>query len=166
MIDVEKLVGIDQAELAVLIKPSGYFTVKAKRLQNLMRYVWKNYHGDIEQFFLQSLESLREELLSISGIGPETADDIILYAANKPTFVVDAYTYRIALRHYFIYQDDDYNAIKEIFESSLPKDVKLFNEFHALLVVAGKNFCKRKNPLCSKCPLNIYDHNPNLPEEF
>ncbi|MFA5865926.1 MAG: endonuclease III domain-containing protein [Phycisphaerae bacterium] len=166
LLDIEKLVKIPPTDLAQLIKPAGYFTVKTKRLQNLIRFVWQNYKGDLGRFFDQSIGSLREELLSVSGVGPETADDIILYAAQKPTFVVDAYTYRIALRHHFIAQEDDYQTIKDFFESNLPADVHLYNEYHALLVAAGKNFCKRKIPLCDQCPLNIYDHNPNLPEEF
>lgn len=166
MMDVEKLAMLRPEELAELIKPAGYFRVKAKRLQNLMRHLWKNYDGDLERFFQQSVESLREELLSISGIGPETTDDIVLYAAKKPTFVVDTYTFRIMLRHFFITQDADYQAIKETFEENLPAEVELFNEFHALLVAVGKKFCKPRNPLCPQCPLNGFDHNPNLPEEF
>jgi len=166
MLSVEKLVKIHPSELAELIKPAGYFSVKAKRLQNLMRFVWQNYEGDLEQFFAQSANSLREELLSVSGVGPETADDIVLYAAKKPTFVVDTYTYRIMLRHFFIAQDDDYQAIKSMFEDHLPAEVELFNEYHALLVAVGKNYCKPRNPRCDECPLNIYDHDPKLPEEF
>jgi len=166
MLSVEKLVKIHPSELAEFIKQAGYFSVKAKRLQNLMRFVWQNYEGDLEQFFAQSANSLREELLSVSGVGPETADDIVLYAAKKPTFVVDTYTYRIMLRHFFIAQDDDYQAIKSMFEDHLPAEVELFNEYHALLVAVGKNYCKPRNPRCDECPLNIYDHDPKLPEEF
>jgi len=166
MLSVEKLVKIHPSELAELINPAGYFSVKAKRLQNLMRFVWQNYEGDLAQFFAQSANSLREELLSVSGVGPETADDIVLYAAKKPTFVVDTYTYRIMLRHFFIAQDDDYQAIKSMFEDHLPAEVELFNEYHALLVAVGKNYCKPRNPRCDECPLNIYDHDPKLPEEF
>jgi len=166
MLDIEKLIKIHPSELAELIKPAGYFTVKAKRLQNLIRFIWQNYEGSLESFFNQSVDSLREELLSISGIGPETADDIALYAAGKPTFVVDTYTYRIMLRHFFIAQDDDYEAIKHMFEDNLSTDIELFNEYHALLVAVGKNYCKKQKPLCEQCPLKIYDHNPDLPEQF
>jgi endonuclease-3 related protein len=164
LIDIEKLVNLDDAALAELIRPAGYFTVKAKRLKNLLNHIHKNYAGDLNCFFGLSTSRLREELLNISGIGNETADDIVLYAANKPTFVVDTYTYRIMLRHQLISQDDDYLVIKELFEDNLPSEVALFNEYHALLVAVGKNYCKKTAPLCEKCPLNSLPHNPNLPE--
>jgi endonuclease-3 related protein len=166
LIDVKKLVTTDPAKLAELIRPAGYFTVKAKRLQNLMRFVWENYDGEVKRFFDQSIWSLREELLSVSGVGYETADDIILYAAHKPTFVVDTYTYRIMLRHHLIGQDEEYMGIKELFEDNLPAEVELFNEYHALLVMVGKIFCKKTKPQCEKCPLNRFEHDPNLPEYF
>jgi endonuclease-3 related protein len=166
MINIEKIVMAQPKLLAELIRPAGYFTVKAKRLKNLMNHIWKNFRGDLDQFFDLPVSTLREELLSISGIGPETADDIILYAANKPTFVVDTYTYRILLRHHLISQDDEYMTIKELFEDNLPADVDLFNEYHALIVAVGKNYCKKTNPTCENCPLNCFDHDPNLPEYF
>jgi len=166
LLDVEKLVKFHPAELAERIKPAGYFNIKTKRLQNLMRFVWRNYDGDLDRFFNQSVAALRDQLLAVNGIGPETADDIVLYAAGKPSFVVDTYTFRVMLRHHFIAQDDDYDAIKAMFEDHLTADVPLFNEYHALLVAVGKNFCKPRNPLCAQCPLNVYEHDPNLPEEF
>lgn len=156
LLDIEKLATVPTSKIAELIKPAGYFNIKAKRLQNLMRLLYERYSGDLEAFFDRPVETLREELLSISGIGPETADDIILYAARKPTFVVDAYTYRILLRHGIIDEDADYNTIKELFEDNLPLDVKLFNEYHALLVAAGKKYCRKKSPLCDDCPLDRY----------
>ncbi len=166
MIDIEKLVTIPTAKLAELIRPAGYFTVKAKRLQNLMNFIFRHYDADLSRFFSLPIYELREQLLSVSGIGQETADDIVLYAAEKPTFVVDTYTYRIMLRHFLIDQDADYATIKQVFEDNLPADVKMFNEYHALLVAVGKNYCKPRNPQCSQCPLNRYKHNANLPEEF
>jgi len=166
LIDIEKLNNIDHSQLARLIRPAGYFNIKAKRLKNLIKYLWDSYQGDIDKFFSLSIEQMREELLSVSGIGRETADDIILYAANKPTFVIDAYTWRIAHRHMLIEYDADYETIKELFEDNLDADVELFNEYHALLVATGKNYCKRKKPLCEKCPLNKFEHNPEPPEEM
>ncbi len=165
LIDIEKLNTIEHERLAQLIRPAGYFNIKAKRLKNLIKFLCDNYEGNLKRFFSLSVEQMREELLSVSGIGKETADDIILYAANKPTFVVDAYTWRIAYRHKLIEYDADYEAIKELFESNLEKDVKLFNEYHALLVATGKNYCKRKTPLCQQCPLEKFEHDSNPPEE-
>lgn len=166
LIDIEKLNDIDLPTLASLIKPSGYFNIKAKRLKNLIRHITENYGDRLEELFALPVDSMREELLSVSGIGPETADDIILYAAEKPTFVIDTYTYRIMLRHHLISQEDDYFAIKEVFESNLEDDVKMFNEYHALLVATGKNYCKPRNPKCETCPLNPFDHDASLPENF
>ena len=166
LIDIHKLNEIDNGRLAELIRPAGYFNVKAKRLKNLMRFLCDNYDGQLDKFFSLSVGQMREELLSVSGIGKETADDIILYAANKPTFVVDAYTWRIAHRHLLVEYEADYEAIKELFEDNLDNDVKLFNEYHALLVATGKHYCKKSKPLCEKCPLNKFEHNSEPPEEF
>jgi len=102
--------------------------------------------------------TLREKLLSIKGIGPETADSIALYAAKKPVFVIDAYTYRILSRHGLIAEDSSYQEMQELFMDSLPDDPKLFNEYHALLVKVGKEHCKKKSPICSGCPL---EHDPH-----
>jgi len=166
LMDIEKLVRTPPDKLAELIRPAGYFTVKTKRLLNLLRHIHNQYEGNLDRFFNQSTAGLREELLVVNGIGPETADDILLYAAQKPSFVVDTYTYRILLRHLLIAPDDDYQAIKDTFEANLPPEVDLYNEFHALLVAVGKNYCKPKNPLCNQCPLSPFDHNPNLPDGF
>jgi endonuclease-3 related protein len=162
LIDIEKLVKIDPSALAELIRPAGYFNIKAKRLKSLIDFVWREYEGDLDRFFNLPIDQLREKLLSVNGIGRETADDIVLYAAGKPTFVVDAYTYRIMVRHRLIAEDDDYEAIKEMFETHLPTDLALFNEYHALLVATGKNFC-RKLARCEGCPLETLDHDPSLP---
>lgn len=162
LINIEKLVKIDQSALAELIRPAGYFNIKAKRLRSLIDFVWREYEGDLDRFFNLPIDQLRENLLSVNGVGRETADDIVLYAAGKPTFVVDAYTYRIMVRHRLIAEDDDYEAIKEMFETHLPTDVALFNEYHALLVATGKNFC-RKLARCEGCPLETLDHDPSLP---
>jgi endonuclease-3 related protein len=145
------------AELAELIRPAGYYNIKAKRLKNFIHHVHQGWGEDIEGFLDRPISTLREELLSINGIGFETADSIILYAAGKPTFVVDAYTARIMLRHQLIYIEAGYEEIKEVFESNLPSEAELFNDYHAQLVAVGKNFC-RPMAKCESCPLEKFPH--------
>jgi len=138
--------------LAEKIRPSGYYNQKARRLQGLFAAIRED-SGSLEDFFKQDTHTLREKLLAIKGIGPETADSIILYAADRPVFVVDAYTYRILLRHDLIAEDAGYEEIQELFLGRLPAEAQLFNEYHALLVRLGKEYCKKNNPLCDGCPL-------------
>ena len=152
----EKLCQLDVEKLALLIKPAGYFNVKAKRLKNFLNWFHDEYHLDIESLTQAPTFSLREQLLSIKGIGPETSDSILLYALEKPVFVVDTYTARIMSRHRLIEPDADYEQLKDLF-SCLEPDVKFFNEYHALLVRVGKEFCKPK-PRCEICPLNCLEH--------
>jgi len=153
ILNIKSLYYVPEKEISYIIRPAGYYNIKAKRLKNLVSHIYERYEGDINKFFSLDLSSLRSELLSIKGIGPETADSIILYAAQKPIFVVDAYTFRILKRHGIIYDEISYDELQEIFMKNLPTDVKLFNEFHALIVETGKRFCKKK-PTCEKCPLN------------
>jgi endonuclease-3 related protein len=141
-----------QSELAELIRPSGYFRLKAQRLKNLTGFLFNRYGGALNRMFATDLATLRGELLAVNGIGPETADSILLYAGNLPTFVVDTYTQRVLKRHRWIETDADYHAVKRHFESSLPAEAALFNEFHALLVRVGNRHC-RKTPDCEQCPL-------------
>jgi endonuclease-3 related protein len=141
------------AELAEMIRPAGYYRVKARRLRNLLQFVVEEYDGSLEVMFGTSIDILRGRLLSIHGIGPETADAILLYAGGLPTFVVDAYTHRILARHGWIGYDADYHQIKELLESTVPADVALYNEYHALLVRVGKEYCKRSIAKCEACPL-------------
>jgi len=148
-----KLYALPEKKLAGLIRPSGYFNIKAKRLRAFLTLLCNRYGGSLKRMFRLPLQELREELLSINGIGEETADSIILYAADKPTFVVDAYTRRILSRHGLCSPDAGYAAVKDIFESRLKPDVKMFNEYHALLVRLGKVFCRPRNPFCAECPL-------------
>ncbi|MGR3294329.1 MAG: endonuclease III domain-containing protein [Candidatus Scalindua sp.] len=148
----KKLHEIDIEKLAELIKPSGYFNVKAKRLKHFIEWLFFNYNGSLSKLFKLDYASLREQLLSVNGIGRETADSIILYAAEKPTFVVDAYTKRMLVRHDLITEDYDYDAIKAVFEDNIPHDVSLYNEYHALIVMVGKYYCKPKMQ-CEECPL-------------
>ena len=140
-------------ELAELIRPAGYYQMKTKRLRNLLTFVIEKFDGSLEAMFSTSLSTLREQLLGIHGIGPETADAILLYAGGLPTFVVDTYAHRILARHGWIEYDADYHQIKDYFESALPSDAPLYNEYHALLVRVGKDYCKRTRPKCDECPL-------------
>lgn len=152
MLDVQQLYHLPEEQMAGLIRPAGYFHIKAKRLKNLIAWLWEKYDGNIQTLKTQPTDQLREELLSISGIGPETADSILLYAIEKPVFVVDAYTARILGRHHLTAEGDGYAEIQSLFESALPKEIALYNEYHALLVRCGKEFCKPK-PSCRGCPL-------------
>ena len=156
-----KLYEIKQEELAELIKPSGYFNVKAKRLKHFIEWLFVNYNGSLAKLFKLDYTELREQLLSVNGIGRETADSIILYAAEKPTFVVDAYTKRVLVRHGVITDDCDYDTIKAVFEDNLPKEVSLFNEYHALIVMVGKYYCKPKMK-CEECPLENFHRSSTI----
>lgn len=144
---------IAHAKLAELIRPAGYFNVKAKRLKNLIHFFMTEYGGSVEALCAEELHRLREKLLSVNGIGPETADSILLYAAQKKVFVIDQYTYRVLTRHFLVGEETSYEEMQDLMMKHLPEDVSLYNEYHALLVMIGKHFCK-KTPLCEKCPLN------------
>lgn len=149
----EALYSLPVEELEALLRPSGYYRVKAKRLKSFLEYLATRHKGSLETMFRQPMDSLREDLLSLHGIGEETADSILLYAGGYPVFVVDAYTKRILVRHGLVRGNAPYKEVRAFFMENLPHDAKLFNELHALLVVTGKRFC-RKNPLCADCPLN------------
>lgn len=156
-LDWERLRDIDDAALAQLIRPAGTFNVKTKRLKTFVLWLWERFDGDLDRMFAVPTWSLREELLAVRGIGRETADAILLYAGGHVSFVVDAYTYRILRRHRLIEDDADYDQIKDLFESNLPADAKLFNEYHALLVDVGKKHCRPK-ARCEGCPLECFEH--------
>lgn len=153
----EKLHNLDHEQLAELIRHAGYFNIKAKRLKSFLNWLFENYDGRLADLEAVNTYQLREELLSIKGIGPETADSILLYAFGRPIFVVDAYTARVAVRHHLIEPDAGYGQLQDLFQSNLRQDVRQFNEYHALLVQLGKNFCKPK-PKCPNCPLNHLPH--------
>ena len=148
----DRLNRLAQRKLAQLIRSSGYFNQKAKRLKIFVRFFLKRHGGRFSRMRRLPLATLREELLNLSGIGPETADSILLYALEKPTFVVDAYTRRILARHSLISWQASYEEIRALFMRHLPKRVSYFNEYHALLVVLGKELCKA-HPKCHLCPL-------------
>ncbi len=156
----DKLNALELPKLAELIRPAGYFNIKAKRLKNFLTWLFENYTGRLENLQQLPTDRLREELLSVKGIGPETADSILLYAFEREVFVVDAYTARIATRHNLIEPGADYEQLRDLFESNLPADVKLFNEYHALLVRLGKDFCRPKAK-CPFCPLQNLPHSLN-----
>jgi len=158
---VEALSGMELAEIAKLIRPAGYFNVKARRLRNFIDLVALAAGGDIERLLATPLGQLRPRLLAVNGIGPETADSMCLYAAGKTTFVVDAYTRRICLRHGLIGPRDDYGAIKAFFESHVPQRAGLYNDYHAQLVAVGKYHC-RPRARCEGCPLAALEHDSSL----
>ncbi len=157
-LDWHRLQAMEHDELAELIRPAGYFNVKAKRLKKLVAWVVAEFDGDLDAMFARSTGSLREELLGVNGVGRETADSILLYAGDHLTFVVDAYTARILRRHRLIDEEADYESIKELFESHLPAEVPLYNEYHALIVEVGKRCCRPRNPKCDECPLERFPH--------
>lgn len=138
--------------LAGLIRPAGYFNVKSTRLKNFIRFLADKYTLSINKMSRRETAVLKDELLRVNGIGPETCDSILLYAFRRPVFVVDAYTKRIFSRHKFFRLDASYEEVQEIFTSNLPVDEKVYNEYHALIVRLGKEFC-RSRPKCAKCPL-------------
>ncbi|MGC3972556.1 MAG: endonuclease III domain-containing protein [Pirellulales bacterium] len=152
VLTVEKLYALDPEELAELIRPAGYYQVKTKRLRNLLRLLVEQYDGSLEAMMATDPHSLRDELLGVNGIGPETADCILLYVGNYPKFVADGYAMRVAARHGWIEFEADYHGLQEFFESRLPSESQLYNEYHALLVRVGKDHCKTK-PQCTGCPL-------------
>ncbi len=140
--------------LAELIRPSGYYNVKAGRLKALVAFIMREYHGNIERMRNGDPEKLRRKLLEINGIGQETADSILLYAAGMPFFVIDAYTKRMLSRHGILSADAEYEDFQGLFHRSLARSVPLYNEYHALIVKTGKTFCRPRDPLCGDCPLS------------
>lgn len=158
LISIDKLKLIRTQELAELIRPSGYYNQKAIKIKNFLSFLSNEYEGKIDNMFEEKTQPLREKLLNIKGIGPETADCILLYGGNKPIFVVDAYTYRILSRHGIVPDQTSYREMQELFMDSLPEDTEMFNEYHALLVKVGKEHCKKSNPICTGCPLENDPH--------
>jgi endonuclease-3 related protein len=141
-------------KLAEVIRPSGFFNVKSERLKGFIAWLFMQYGGSLERMFAGEWPELREELLAVKGIGPETCDSILLYAGSKPSFVVDAYTRRLLASLGRISGKERYEDIRALFMENLPPDVTLFNEYHALIVHHAKEHC-RKKPCCDGCALHF-----------
>ena len=153
LLSPRSLRGLPEAELAQILRPVGYYNLKARRVKNFLDFLHANYQDSMARLAQGDLEELRPRLLMVRGVGPETADSILLYALNKPTFVVDAYTFRILRRHDLVEEACSYEELKEFFMSRRPASVPQYKEYHALLVRLGKEFC-RPRPGCTTCPLN------------
>jgi endonuclease-3 related protein len=152
-----KILELPDDELAEMLRPSGYFNIKAKRLKNFVKWFSDNFNADEKKLSKVSLNEIRHKILKVNGVGKETADSILLYAANQNTFVVDAYTMRIFSRLGIISKDNSYEEVRKLFMDNIPSDIQLYNEYHALIVALGKDFCK-PSPKCEKCPLKKIKH--------
>ena len=152
MLSARVLHRIPPARLSGLIRPAGYFNIKTGRLKNFIAFLMDEYGGSMKKMSADTLPEIRSKLLSVNGIGPETADSIILYALRKPVFVVDAYTRRVLSRHAILDHHASYETYQEFFQGRLREDERLYNEYHALIVRLAKDFCRAK-PVCSGCPL-------------
>jgi len=153
MLTPSAILKVPPSRLALLVRPSGYFRQKAKKLKSFVRFLQIGYGGSLTRMFRTPTLELREKLLSVHGIGSETADSILLYAGNHPVFVVDAYTHRIFGRHGITDGKPDYERVRAQFEQALPPNPPILNEFHALIVNTGKNWCRKTAPRCAECPL-------------
>jgi len=155
VLNPQRIHHLKKSQLAPLIKSSGYYRIKTDRLKSFVDFFFEEYDGKVKKMGREKLGALREKLLRVKGIGPETADSILLYGLRKPIFVVDAYTKRILLRHGLIPEKVSYEEVQKLFMDHLPSDEKLFNEYHALLVHLGKTVCK-KMPRCELCPIKDF----------
>lgn len=148
---IDAILNLQLETLEQLIRPSGFFRQKADRLQLFCRYLQEHHQGSLEHLLDQELNLARDELLRLKGIGPETADSILLYAGQRPSFVVDAYTHRLFQRLGILAGTEKYAFVRDLFMSNLPENIQLYNEYHALIVIHCKDFC-RKKPSCQDCP--------------
>ncbi len=158
-LEPERLSRLPRSELCELIRPAGYFNVKADRLRSFLQMLNRDFNGDIDAMLAGPTATVRERLLSISGIGPETADSMLLYAGHHHSFVIDAYTKRIFTRHGWCHPNADYETLQRLCEQSLSqksgaKQLDYWQDYHAQLVVVGKDYCRPKQPLCEQCPLS------------
>lgn len=153
IVSIDKILNISPDKLADLIKPALYHRQKARKLQEIMRFIEEEYEGNLDLMFRESLYILREKLLSIWGVGEETADSILLYAGSYTIFVVDTYTKRIFSRIGMVQENISYSEMQVFMETNVDRSLEVYNEYHALLVALGANYCKKKNPVCFTCPL-------------
>jgi endonuclease III related protein len=144
------------SRLENLVRSSGYFRQKARKLKAFVHFLRTEFAGSLMRMFQTTTAELREMLLAVHGVGPETADSILLYAGGKDVFVVDAYTKRILNRHGWISEEADYEETRALIENNLPREIPLYNEFHAQFVQVGKNWCRPREPRCADCPLGRF----------
>jgi endonuclease III related protein len=156
LLSIEAIEHIPLARLACLIRSSGYFRQKARKLKAFVHFVRKDYQGSLDKMFAAPTTELREQILAVHGIGPETADSILLYAGKHPVFVVDTYTRRMLERHRLGSEKFSYEEIRQLFETNLPPNAALFNEYHALIVHTGKHFCRKRQAECKECALRPF----------
>jgi endonuclease-3 related protein len=152
LLSPKAMLAASDAALETALRPSGYFRQKAKRVRLFCEHLMTHYGGSLRRMAARPLPELRDELLALHGIGPETADDILLYACGKPVFVVDAYTRRILSRHGLVEPNVGYEALRALLETHVPSDLHAYREYHGLIVWTGKDFC-RTHPRCAGCPL-------------
>ncbi|MDD2585299.1 MAG: endonuclease III domain-containing protein [Syntrophomonadaceae bacterium] len=156
LLNLTRLDAIKEDDLADLIKPALYHRQKAKKIKILITFIYSEYEGDLNVMFKSPLEELRVKLLSVWGIGPETADSILLYAGNYKIFVIDAYTLRIFYRLGLCKEDTAYSEMQDFMHKYVIPEVRIYNEYHALLVALGANYCSKSRPRCNNCPLAKY----------
>lgn len=155
LLNLKRLDKIPHRRLAKLIRPAGYFNIKAKRLKSFICFLKESSRGNLDRLFRIPLDRLRHRLLAVHGVGPETADSILLYAGGKPIFVIDAYTKRFLIRHKLARGKPSYDEMQDLFMKNLPRSVELFKDYHAQIVQLGKTYC-RKTPRCLSCPLRDF----------
>jgi endonuclease III related protein len=166
LLSLRALLDLEPERLAELIRPAGYYKLKTGRLLNLLNLVDREYEGDLDYMFSLPVDRLREDLLATKGIGPETADSILLYAGGLPVFVIDTYTARVVNRHGLADPSMGYFELQELFSDSLPAEAELYNQFHALLVRLGNDRCKKSKPRCEGCPAADWAGGPQLEQEW
>jgi len=159
LLSPQAIARVSAAQLQRHVRPAGYFRQKARKLKGFVRFLEQNFSGSLTRMLRTPTEQLRTMLLGVHGIGPETADSILLYAGKRPVFVVDGYTRRILARHGLASEKASYEELRAIFERNIPRDARRYNEYHALLVAVGKHWCRRQAPRCDVCPLGRFLEN-------